>query len=36
MADMYTKMSACRCFVYSVARAVDKGKSNVIICVRYL
>ena len=25
MADMYTKLSACRSYVYSVARAVDSG-----------
>ena len=25
MADMYTRLSACRSYVYSVARACDKG-----------
>ena len=30
MADMYTKMNACRCYVYSVARAVDRGGSDAV------
>ena len=28
MADMYTKLSACRSYVYSVARACDEGHIN--------
>ncbi|XP_019759596.1 isovaleryl-CoA dehydrogenase, mitochondrial isoform X1 [Dendroctonus ponderosae] len=28
MADMYVKLSACRSYLYSVARACDKGKIN--------
>lgn len=28
MADMYTRLSACRSYVYSVARAVDQGHPN--------
>ena len=28
MADMYTKLSACRTYVYSVARACDKGHTE--------
>lgn len=28
MADMYTRLSACRSYVYSVARACDAGYVN--------
>ena len=28
MADMYTQLSACRSYIYSVARACDKGHFN--------
>ncbi len=28
MADMYTRLSACRSYVYSVARACDKGHAD--------
>ena len=28
MADMYTRLSACRSYVYSVARACDAGHVN--------
>lgn len=28
MADMYTKLSACRTYVYSVARACDRGHTE--------
>ena len=28
MADMYTRLSACRSYVYSVARACDVGHVN--------
>lgn len=28
MADMYTKLSACRTYVYSVARACDRGHTG--------
>ena len=28
MADMYTKLSACRTYVYSVARACDQGHTE--------
>ena len=28
MADMYTALSASRCYLYSVARAADKGHFN--------
>ena len=28
MADMYTKLSACRTYIYSVARACDKGHTE--------
>ena len=28
MADMYTRLSACRTYVYSVARACDKGHAD--------
>ena len=28
MADMYTKLSACRTYVYSVARACDGGHTE--------
>ncbi|KAK6620901.1 hypothetical protein RUM43_011199 [Polyplax serrata] len=28
MADMYTRLSACRSYLYSVARACDAGKAN--------
>lgn len=28
MADMYVQLSACRSYVYSVARACDKGHFN--------
>ena len=28
MADMYTKLSACRSYMYTVARACDKGHFN--------
>lgn len=32
MADMYTRMSACRQYLYSVARACDKGHFNSMDC----
>lgn len=28
MADMYVKLSACRSYLYNVARACDNGKIN--------
>ena len=28
MADMYSKLSACRAYLYSVARACDRGIFN--------
>jgi len=28
LADMYTTMNACRAYVYSVAKACDKGKAD--------
>lgn len=28
MADMYTRLNACRAYMYSVARACDKGHFN--------
>lgn len=28
MADMYTRLSACRSYLYSVARGCDIGKAN--------
>lgn len=28
MADMYTRLSACRSYVYSVARACDRGHAD--------
>ena len=32
MADMYTRLSACRSYVYSVARACDAGHVNTKVC----
>jgi len=32
MADMYTTLNACRAYLYSVARACDKGKANAKDC----
>ncbi|XP_033122305.1 isovaleryl-CoA dehydrogenase, mitochondrial-like [Anneissia japonica] len=32
MADMYTRLSACRSYVYNVARAVDRGHVNAKDC----
>ena len=32
MADMYTRLSACRSYVYSVARACDAGHVNIKVC----
>ena len=29
MADMYTRLTACRSYLYSVARACDRGHPNV-------
>ena len=34
MADMYTRLSACRSYVYSVARACDAGHVNTKVCSR--
>ncbi len=31
LADMYTGLSASRAYVYSVAKACDKGKTRVIV-----
>ena len=28
MADMYTRLGACRSYVYNVARACDKGQAD--------
>ena len=28
LADMYTSLSACQCYVYAVARAADRGETN--------
>ena len=28
MADMYTRLSACRSYLYAVARACDRGHTN--------
>ena len=33
MADMYTRLSACRSYVYSVARACDAGHVNTKVCL---
>ena len=34
MADMYTRLSACRSYVYSVARACDAGHVNTKVCLK--
>ena len=36
MADMYTRLSACRSYVYSVARACDAGHVNGKVCSRII
>ena len=36
MADMYTRLSACRSYVYSVARACDAGHVNTKVCSRII
>lgn len=36
MADMYTRLSACRSYVYSVARACDAGHVSTKVCVKEL
>ena len=34
MADMYTRLNACRSYVYSVARACDAGHVNTKVCLQ--
>lgn len=36
MADMYTRLSACRSYVYSVARACDAGHVSTKVCLEEL
>ena len=35
MADMYTRLNACRSYVYSVARACDAGHVNTKVCLQF-